>query len=102
MFERTGDTTPPCGAPLSVSWYFQSSRYPAFSICLMSRRNRLSWIFSDRILTITSWSKEPKQSEMSPSINHVVPVQVRSTSRSAVWHPLPGRNPCEWSENVGS
>ena len=27
-----------------------------------SRRNRLSWIFSDRIETITSWSKDPKQS----------------------------------------
>src|SRR5664280_2207553 len=36
------------------------------------------------------------------SMNHLVPVQVRSTSRSAVWQPLLGRNPCEWSENVGS
>ena len=35
-------------------------------------------------------------------MNHVVPVQVRSMSRSAVWHPRLGRNPWEWPENVGS
>ena len=35
-------------------------------------------------------------------MNQVVPVQVRATSRSAVWQPRPGRNPCDRSENVGS
>jgi hypothetical protein len=29
---------------------------------LISRRNLLSWIFSARILTIISWSKDPKDS----------------------------------------
>src|SRR5215469_13307673 len=28
MLLSMGDTTPPCGTPLSVSWYCQSSRYP--------------------------------------------------------------------------
>src|SRR6266852_1838259 len=86
-----GETTPPCGTPLSVSWYFQSSRYPAFSMLRISRSNLLSWIFSDRILTIISWSKDPKQSEMSPSMNQVAPVQFTATSVNAVWQPLPGR-----------
>jgi len=31
-----------------------------------------------------SWSVLPKQSEMSPSMNHTVPVQVSCTFRSAV------------------
>ena len=35
-------------------------------------------------------------------MNHVVPVQVSRISRSAVWHPRPFRNPCDWSENTGS
>src|SRR5262249_40985689 len=43
-----------------------------------------------------------KQSAMSPSTNQVVPVQVTAALRSAVWQPRPGRNPCEWSENLGS
>jgi hypothetical protein len=30
--DPVGDTTPPCGHPLSVSWYSQSSRYPALSM----------------------------------------------------------------------
>ena len=88
--------------PLSVSRYSQSSRYPAFSMFLMSRRNLLSWIFSARIETITWWSKDPKQPEMSPSMNQVVPDQTSSTSRSAVWHPQPGRKPWERPENCGS
>ena len=45
---RIGDTTPPCGQPLSVSWYSQSSRYPAFSMFRMSLRNRL-YGFSPRV-----------------------------------------------------
>ncbi len=49
----------------------------------MSRRNRLSWIFSARIDSMTSWSKLPKQSEMSLSINQAVPVHVSATSLSA-------------------
>jgi hypothetical protein len=98
-----GVTTPPCGTPLSVAFHVQSSRYPASSSMLrISRRNRSSWIFSDRILTTTRWSKEPKQSEMSASMNHVVPVQVSATSRRAVWQPRPGRNPCDRPENIGS
>ena len=67
-----------------------------------SRRNRLSWIFSARIEIMTSWSRLPKQSAMSPSMNQAVPVQVWATSRSAVWQPRPGRNPWDRSENVGS
>src|SRR4051812_36406880 len=88
MFERTGDTTPPCGQPLSVSRYCQSSRYPALSMLAIIRRNLLSWIFSARILTITSWFKDPKQSAISPSMNHTVPVQVWLISvgnRSIPW-----------------
>ena len=47
MLERTGDATPPWGTPLSVAPHLQSSRYPAVSMLRSSRRNRLSWIFSD-------------------------------------------------------
>jgi hypothetical protein len=68
----------------------------------MRRRNRLSWIFSARIVTIISWSKDPKQSEMSPSMNQVDPVQDTAISVSAVWQPRPGRKPYERPENVGS
>ena len=102
MFDRTGDAPPPCGAPLRVAFQVQSSKYPADSILLISPRNRLSWIFSDRILIMTWWSSDPKQSAMSPSMNQTVPVQVWATSRSAVWQPRPGRNPWEEAENVGS
>ena len=35
-------------------------------------------------------------------MNQVVPVQVLSISRSAVWHPRTFRKPCELSENCGS
>src|SRR5216683_122051 len=35
MLDRTGETTPPCGAPESVAFHSQSSRYPAWSICLI-------------------------------------------------------------------
>jgi hypothetical protein len=80
----------------------QSSRYPASSMFRSSRRNRLSWIFSARIDIMTSWSSDPKQSEISPSISQAVPVQVLATSRSAVWQPRAGRNPCDRSENWGS
>lgn len=38
---------------------------------------------------------------MSPSMNHETPFHSR-ISRRAVWHPLPGRNPCEALENFGS
>src|SRR3954467_4902011 len=37
-----------------------------------------------------------KQPLISPSMNHFAPVQVRLTSRKAVWQPRPGRNPCEF------
>ncbi|MFH9969042.1 transposase family protein [Streptomyces mirabilis] len=37
--------------------------------------------------------------EMSPSTNQCVPFQVLTTSRRAVWHPRPVRNPWERSEN---
>jgi len=39
-----------------------------------SRRNRLSWILSDRVSIMRSWSSDPKQSAMSPSMNQAVPV----------------------------
>jgi hypothetical protein len=53
MFERTGEAQPPCGAPLRVAFQTQSSRYPACSMFRNSRRNRLSWIFSARIESMT-------------------------------------------------
>ncbi|WP_218157028.1 reverse transcriptase domain-containing protein [Amycolatopsis saalfeldensis] len=43
---------PPCGTPLRLSWCSQSSRYPALSMLRTSRRSRLSWSFSARILII--------------------------------------------------
>ena len=84
MLDRIGEATPPCGVPLSVAFQVQSSRYPAVSMAHTSRRNRLSWIFSARIDSRTSWSRLPKQSEMSASMNQTVPAQVLATSRSAV------------------
>jgi hypothetical protein len=51
---------------------------------LMSRRNLLSWIFSARILAIISWSKDPKQSEISPSVNQVAPDQTSSIAQRGV------------------
>ena len=79
-----GDTTPPCGQPLSVSWYSQSSRYPALSMLADQPQKPVIVDFlpqdPDHYLVV----KVPKQSAMSPSMNHVVPVQVRSISRSAV------------------
>ncbi len=44
---------PPCGAPDSVAPHFQSSRYPAWSMAPSSRRNRLSWILSPTVSSIT-------------------------------------------------
>src|SRR2546421_5623467 len=102
MLDRIGETTPPCGAPLNVACHTQSSRYPALSMPLMSRRNLLSWIFVASVESITSWSRLPKQSEMSPSISQVVPVHVLTTSVNAVWQPRRGRNPCDRSEKDGS
>jgi len=46
----------------------------------ISRRNRLSWIFSAMIPIMMSWSRLPKQSEMPPSTNQIVPVQAMSTT----------------------
>ena len=45
---------------------------------------------------------DPKQSEISPSTNQVVPVHVLWMSRSAVWHPRFFRNPWDHLENRGS
>ena len=46
------DTVPPCGAPLSVAFHRQSSKYPAWSIRLISCRNRPSWIFTANVETM--------------------------------------------------
>jgi len=43
-----------------VAFHRQSSKYPAKSMFAISRRNRPSWIFSDRIDSKTEWSKLPK------------------------------------------
>jgi hypothetical protein len=43
-----------------------------------------------------------KQSEMSPSMNQVVPDHLLATSVKAVWQPRRGRKPCERPENCGS
>ncbi len=53
-FERMGLATPPCGVPLSVALYFQSSRYPALSRFSINRRKRLSRIFSRSVDSRTS------------------------------------------------
>ena len=42
-----GDIIPPCGVPLYVLWYFQSSRYPDFKNLYNSCINRASFIFFD-------------------------------------------------------
>src|SRR6266508_3300782 len=60
MLLRMGDATPPCGQPLSVACHRQSSRYPADSMPPTSRRNRLSWIFSPNVDSMTWWSRESK------------------------------------------
>ena len=49
-----GVATPPCGQPLSVSLYRQSSRYPALSMRVISCRNRPSWIFSASVFSMIS------------------------------------------------
>lgn len=51
---------------------------------------------------MTSWSRLPKQSAMSPSTNQDVPGQVLATSRSAVWQPFRGRNPWDLPEKTDS
>jgi len=71
-----GVLTPPCGVPLSVRLKRHSSRYPALRRFSISRRNRLSWIFSRMIVSMTSWSMLSKYAEISPSINHTVPFQL--------------------------
>ena len=73
MLDRTGEAIPPCGAPLSVACHRQSSRYPAESMLDTNRRNRPSWIFSASTDLMIEWPKDPKQSVMSPSMNHTVP-----------------------------
>jgi reverse transcriptase-like protein len=93
---------PPCGAPLRVAFQVQSSKYPACSMLPSSRRNRLSRTFAPTIDSRIEWSRLPKQSAISPSMNQLVPVQIWATYRSAVWQPRPGRSPWERSENVGS
>lgn len=102
MFDRTGETPDPWGAPERVAPQVKSSRYPASSIPLTSLRNRWSWTRSAKMPRSTSWSRLPKQSLMSVSTNQAAPVHTRCISRSAVWHPLPGLNPCDRSENPGS
>src|SRR5712691_78119 len=39
---------------------------------------------------------------MSNSMNHLIPAQVYFISFRAVWHDLPGLNPCESLLNTGS
>ena len=52
---------PPCGVPLRVSPYRQSSMYPALSILDTRRSNRLSRTFSDNIVNRTLWSMLSKE-----------------------------------------
>src|SRR5215217_456377 len=102
MLERMGLRTPPCGVPLRVALNLHSSKYPAFKRFSISRKKRLSWIFSERIDSRIEGSRLPKHSEMSPSTNQVVPLHLRWISESAVWHPRPGLKPCDRSLNCGS
>src|SRR6266702_1721491 len=59
MLDRMVETTPPCGAPLSVAFHRQSSKYPTDSSFCISRRNRPSWIVSDRIAIMTHRVDDP-------------------------------------------
>lgn len=67
----------PCGTPLSVLFSFQSSIYPASSSFLTRLMNRPSWMCSASAEMMRSWSREPKQSAMSPSMIQTVPCQIR-------------------------
>jgi hypothetical protein len=51
-----GEMMPPCGVPLRVSPYRQSSMYPALSMLDMRRSSRLSRTLSDSVPNRTSWS----------------------------------------------
>ena len=74
MFANIGLIIPPCGVPLYDLWNTQSSTYPAFRNFLISRINLLSEILSERMAINTSWSMLSKKPLMSPSINHLVPL----------------------------
>src|SRR3954447_7624352 len=95
MLDKIGETTPPCGAPEYVACHVKSSRYPARSMPATRPKNLPSWMFSARMSSMTSWSRLPKQSAISPSMNQVVPVHVESDlieSRMATSpHPEPMR-----------
>jgi len=46
---------------------------------------------------MTSWSRLPKQSEMSPSMKPVSLSRAARSHRERFWQPRPGRKPWEWS-----
>ena len=58
---------PPCGVPLRVLPYRQSSMYPALSILDTRRSSRLSRTFSDNIGNRTLWSMLSKNDRISAS-----------------------------------
>ena len=89
---------PPCGAPLSVSRSIPSPPGTRLSACsVISRRNRLSWIFSASIPRRISWSKLPEAVGDVSFDKPGGPGPGVWISRSAVWHPRPFRNPCDRS-----
>ena len=61
-----------------------------------------SSILSLRIFTSTWWSKLSKQAWISPSTNHVIPVNWFCICCKAEWQLLLGLNPWEQSEKFGS
>ena len=103
--DRIGLMMLPCGTPSSLAWYFMlllsNSTYPA----LTSFQYRLSSFFSLKCcpssLDSSWWSMLSKNLDISPSINHETPVQLRMFF-SAEWQPLWGLNPCDLSQNLGS
>src|SRR6266540_1623424 len=95
MFERIGETTPPCGQPLSVSWYSQSCRYPALSMFRMSRKNRRSWIFSASIPRRNLMIKAPE------TVGDVTLDEPRGPAPGVVDLPQRGMTPSPFPEPVG-
>ena len=102
MFAKIGEQIPPCGVPLYVMWYCQSSQYPAFSSFQISLMSRASLILLLIMPTKAEWSMLSKQPLMSPSTNQRMPLKPFLIDFRAVWQLRLGRNPWEQSRNTGS
>lgn len=76
MFAKSGLTTEPCGVPLYVWCFIQSSRYPAWSSFQIRSMKASFFILRFKILTRMWWSMLSKHPLMSPSTNQLTPVKV--------------------------